>query len=161
MQGIYSRLFAFSEERRSLTSPYRYAWVGGGPFADAVGDRLSRTLVRQKVFRFVDSSYNLYRKGDFLGAHTDLAQGEIDVLALVAGPATCFYSFPHLVGTSMGTLYVRTQEGDGLLPEPAETPLVEPGDAVVFRGSRLLHQRPPVSEVLLFARFLFDEPEMR
>jgi hypothetical protein len=150
---VQSQNFGIKSAEARITSPFNMATAQGLGYcvevahSPALLDTTARML--GTVTSFSACNFLLYDRGAFIGIHTDKPGCEVNVLVLLAGPATVAEFRPLGQGETVADLLARSRDGDGLVGGTVTVPLTGPGDGVVFRAADIPHQRRPQTDPLL------------
>lgn len=112
------------------------------------------TLSSSSVFP-TRASYVIYQPGEFIGMHTDIPWCAISVLIPVTPDAGPLHIQPALRGASQERLLDVAQTSKSF-PSGGLTPTFPANGALLFRGSRLPHYRPPCPDLTIMAAMCYD-----
>jgi hypothetical protein len=129
-----------------VSSPRRHRSAGPGPTLRAVHESVSvRSLLRELTglyFFPTRASYLYYAPGDFIGLHTDIEPCQLTLVTSVLGnpdPLVIHTEFADVPSS----LILETARRTCGLPAGGDAIPVPRGGALLLRGSRVPHHRPP------------------
>lgn len=153
-------IFGAKDVPRRVTSPFDFATSRGGPVAESLGDGRGHEIARAAAdgndISLDSATYVLYQQASFIGFHTDRKGCDLNLLLLLSGEGTHFEFFPSLTETPAGELFALAKASSGFVEGNAEFALPRPGTGVRFLGSRLPHQRRPVTSTLLMLSLCYE-----